>query len=151
MPTYDGTYGITSGPDGNMWVTERTPKIARVTTAGVVTEFFPTDIPINIKAGADGNLWFTEAQSIGRSTVGGSIVEFPLASPSAGAWDITKGRDGNMWFTETGVNKIGRITPAGVIEEFDVPSSPYGIVTGPDGNIWFTEPSAGRVARFITP
>jgi virginiamycin B lyase len=55
---------------------------------------------------------------------------------------ITAGPDGNLWFTEYGGNKIGRITTAGVITEFPIPtddSEPWGITSGPDGNLWFTE------------
>ena len=57
---------------------------------------------------------------------------------------IAAGPDGNLWFTETSRgNKIGRITPAGVITEFPVPHGqralPDGIAAGPDGNLWFTE------------
>jgi len=54
---------------------------------------------------------------------------------------ITSGPDGNLWFATQG-NRIGRITPAGVIAEFSAGISanayPYGITAGPDGNIWFT-------------
>jgi len=32
------------------------------------------------------------------------------------------GADGALWFTEQNVNRIGRITTAGVITEFPVPS-----------------------------
>ena len=51
------------------------------------------------------------------------------------------------------VSKIGRITTAGVITEFPVPtagSSPRGITAGPDGNLWFTEWLSGKIGR-ITP
>ena len=64
--------------------------------------------------------------------------------------DIVAGPDGNLWFTEKNANKIGRITPQGVITEFDVPtpdSQPAAICVGPDGNIWFTESKAGKVGR----
>ncbi len=46
------------------------------------------------------------------------------------------GQDGALWFTENSGNKIERITTAGVITEFPVPTSssgPRGIVAGPDG------------------
>src|SRR5947209_12140512 len=59
--------GITAGPDGNLWFTERSgSQIGRITTAGVITEFpIPTTggQPLGIAAGPDGNLWFTEATS----------------------------------------------------------------------------------------
>jgi hypothetical protein len=50
-------------------------------------------------------------------------------------------------------NKIGRITPAGAITEFPIPTSaanPWGIAAGPDGNLWFTEMTRDRIGQ-ITP
>jgi hypothetical protein len=56
-----------------------------------------------------------------------------------------------MWFTEAGsVNSIGRVTPAGSIAEYPIPtadSDPAGITVGPDMSIWFTELSANKVGR----
>src|SRR5438105_1087092 len=56
--------GITPGPDGNLWFTERgRGKIGRITTTGVITQFtIPTagSNPTWIAAGPDGALWFTE-------------------------------------------------------------------------------------------
>jgi hypothetical protein len=63
------------------------------------------------------------------------------------------GPDGNLWFTEASGNRIGRITPLGVITEFPVPttfSDLSGITAGPDGNLWFTEFSGNKIGR-ITP
>jgi streptogramin lyase len=50
-------------------------------------------------------------------------------------------------------NGIGRITTAGVVTEFPVPtanSEPSAITAGPDGNLWFTEVTGNRIGR-ITP
>ena len=69
---------------------------------------------------------------------------------ASGPHDIAAGADGNLWFTEFQGNKIGRITPAGVITEFSVPSpgsAPSGIAAGPDGNLWFTEAVGGKIGR----
>ncbi|MFI5008966.1 MAG: hypothetical protein ACHQDY_01680 [Solirubrobacterales bacterium] len=66
---------------------------------------------------------------------------------------IAPGPDGNLWFTEVGGNKIGRITPGGVIAEFPIPtpnSRPEWIAPGPDGNLWFTEYKADKIGQ-ITP
>jgi len=82
-----------------------------------------------------------------------TITEFPVPTQNIYLQDITGGPDGNVWFTEgTAGNKIGRITPTGVITEFILPmdSSPYGITSGPDGNIWFTENHGNKIGR-ITP
>jgi streptogramin lyase len=72
-------------------------------------------------------------------------------SAGAGPNDIAAGPDGNLWFTESNINRIGRITPGGIVIEFSagITSSPNGITAGPDGNLWFTE-SNDRIGR-ITP
>jgi len=56
------------------------------------------------------------------------------------------------WFTEWSGNKIGRITPSGVITEFTIPtpsSNPGGIAAGPDGNIWFIEQNGNKIGQLI--
>jgi streptogramin lyase len=70
---------------------------------------------------------------------------------------IVTGPDGNMWFTEIAGNKIGRITPAGVITEFPLPnnsqgqsSQPRAILVGPDRALWFTMGNASRIGRITT-
>ena len=73
--------GITSGPDGALWLADGS-RILRVTTAGAVTEF-PTGLPSTdqaeaITTGPDGNLWFTAGLVIGRITLSGSVTAFPL-------------------------------------------------------------------------
>ncbi len=80
-----------------------------------------------------------------------TITEFPIPTANSRPYTIVPGPDGNLWFTESVGNKIGRITPAGVITEFPVPaaqSGPYGIAVGRDGNIWFTERFANQIGRF---
>jgi len=66
---------------------------------------------------------------------------------------IVTGPDGNLWFTAPGTNAIGRITPAGDITTFPIPtdsSGPAGITAGADGNLWFTESYGNQIGR-ITP
>ena len=154
-----GPFGITSGPDGNLWFTEAgMNQIGRITPGGVVTEFpIPTagSVPYFITSGPDGNLWFTEnsGNNIGRITPAGVVTEFALPTAGAGPVSIVSGPDGNLWFSEANVNQIGRITTSGVVVEFPVPtvnSYPYDITSGPDGNLWFTEYFGNNIGR-ITP
>jgi virginiamycin B lyase len=62
-----------------------------------------------------------------------------------------------MWFTEFAADKIGRISPAGVITQFSVPTAdagPYQITAGPHGAMWFTEydtTADGQVTEFPVP
>jgi virginiamycin B lyase len=150
--------GITSGPDGNIWFTEFTRNaIVRLTRSGRFTFFTsptPGANPHGITVGPDGALWFTEfsGNQIGRMTTRGVFTEF---GPVTGSPDrITLGPDGNLWFTEPFPfdSRIGRITPAGVITEFQLANrdEPRDIVAGPDGNLWFTAYGTGQLAR-ITP
>lgn len=140
--------GITTGPDGNLWFTERfANQIGRITPDGSsIAEFAVATAdagPDAITAGPDGNLWFTEmnVSQIGRIGIAGAPVrEFEIPS---GASSITAGPEGNVWFTELVANTIGRITPDGaMLTEFPAGSEDRlltSITTGPDGNLWFTE------------
>ncbi len=56
-PGIAGPTGITAGPDGALWFTNRgNNSIGRITTAGVVTNYTGTgiDTPYGITAGPDG-------------------------------------------------------------------------------------------------
>src|SRR5215831_17112674 len=170
VPSADsGPIGIVTGPDSNLWFTERTAnKIGRLTPAGVFTEF---PLPVNgqglssqptvILHGPDGALWFTmsAASRVGRITTDGVTTFFPTPTGQSGTEGLAVGPDGNIWFTEIAANKIGRLLVGGThtITEFPIPtpnSRPARITTGPDGNLWFTEsqttPPAGKIGRITT-
>ena len=164
-----GSYpgAIAAGADGNLWFTEHIGnRIGRITPRGAVTEFPvgpATGVgPGDIAAGPDGNLWFTGPASDGepdrahhpdrrrhRFSAGISARPSPPGSPPA--------RTATSGSPSTATNRIGRITPAGVVTEFSagITGNISGAITaGPDGNLWFTE-SAGasgsdRIGR-ITP
>ncbi|MHB8691312.1 MAG: Vgb family protein [Solirubrobacteraceae bacterium] len=145
-----GPAGIVAGPDGNLWFTEYgADAIGRITTKGVVSSFpIPggrgNDTPNSIAVGADGNLWFTEelGGQVGRITPSGRITRYRPAARAL-LYGIASGQDGNLWFAEedrNGVQKIGRITPAGTFAAYPIPgdlSVLRGVVKAPDGNVWF--------------
>src|SRR5438445_611851 len=61
-----------------------------------------------------------------------SITSFPIplvevVQPQG----IATGPDGNVWFTEAGAGRIGRMTPAGALTEFNLPSVPPPAGSGP--------------------
>jgi virginiamycin B lyase len=173
---------IVAGPDGALWFTQyESGKIGRITTAGAVTEFaIPSagSQPFGITMGTDGALWFTEyaGNKIGRLCLPASlavnpgcgnsmlagetaghaaapnITEFAIPTGSSGPTFITLGPDGAVWFAEQDARKIGRITPAGVISEFPLPTGTgaRAIAAGPDGNLWFTDYAGNSVGRITT-
>lgn len=99
--------------------------------------------------GPDGSHWFADNgySEIVRVTVNPlARTVFPFVGPS----ELAAGPDGNIWITAYGRRTIARLTPAGAVTEFELPtprSNPFGIVAGPDGNIWFTEPDSGAIGR----
>jgi virginiamycin B lyase len=119
--------------------------------------------PQALVTGPDGNLWFAGIRNVsggftdvlGKVTPKGEVTEFALGTHSAnvGLSDIVVGPDRNLWFTEGGRPKVGRITTAGQITEFELPEgagSATAIAAGPDGNLWFTESGAPRLGRITT-
>ena len=172
-------WGIAAGPDGNLWFTAaQAPAnpgdaiatiVGRITPQGVITEFAyavgNTLQPRGITAGPDGNLWFVQSAptlpeaggvqgSIVQMNTQGTVLNTFSAGITAGAglFAITAGPDGNLWFTEQTGNRVGRITPAGVVSEFGIAAagmSPSGIVTGADGALWVAENGASNAGNNV--
>jgi streptogramin lyase len=160
VPTANAVpYGITTGPDGNLWFTERgADKVGMINPAShAISEFVlgtTGNAPEQITTGPDGNLWFTEYTGNGLGIINPTthtVAGLALGSGS-GPKGITLGPDNNLWFTEYDGNRIGHYDPAtSVLAQSSLPapgSGPYGIVTGPDGNLWFTEDTGNRIGEF---
>jgi virginiamycin B lyase len=151
--------GVAVDAQGNVWVTianaGRIDRLAPPYTRSNETAYpaMPPDgglaQPGSITRGHDGNMWFTEVRSDKIGTIGtqgqslGTVTEYP--SPVAGTLgQIVVGPDGNLWVGSVGTNGIPsavlRITPAGIITPFDLPSgssaNPDVIAAGPDGQLW---------------
>jgi virginiamycin B lyase len=140
---------ITAGPDGNLWFTEQSGRIGRITPAGVVTEF-PAPAPLlAIAAGPDGAVWFSETlpdagAGLGSMTVGGAARGgLPIGPPDGSVLSLVSGPDGALWFTLLGAGpNVGRMTTAGAVTRFAStygPSQPEQIAVGPDGALWYAE------------
>ncbi|HEX4863778.1 MAG TPA: SMP-30/gluconolactonase/LRE family protein, partial [Acidimicrobiales bacterium] len=162
FPLATGTVpnGITVGPDGNLWFTASevngNDKIGRITPSGTIKEFpIPTANcdPGMIVTGPDRNLWFTEthedASKVGRITLDGRITEFTVPTRRSRPQGIVTGPDQNLWFSEYHGHKIGRITPAGAIEEFSVRPATYPtfMTTDSSGNLWFAARFSNTIVK----
>lgn len=149
---------VVVGSDGTAWIGGRGCGIAKISPAGIYSQFCPAEADNynrsgdygadHLVLGPDGAFWFFDGQNnrFGRVTTTGAYTFFSnVISPNAGLAGMTAGPDGNMWFTECSLGRIGRITPSGVVTEFSAgmtaKSCPQNIVAGPDGNLWFTEAS----------
>jgi virginiamycin B lyase len=152
---------IVAGPDGNLWfVNQAEPNFAigRITPKGEIKEFaisgYPWLKPSGIAAGVDGNVYFgasgenpkTEEESvIGEITPAGETKIVKRLNFSE-VFNLATGPEGSLWFTglhtePSKPNVIGRLTPAGVLEEdvanLGAETEAYPITPGPDGNMWF--------------
>ncbi len=147
--------GITTGPDGDLWVGEgeiqaNQGRAGKITTGGAFTDYTLTSANAEITAitaGPDGALWFTDLalNRVGKVTTDGKFTEYPTPQTNSSPDSITLGPDGNIWFIEQGnqnvspksAPKIGKITPGGVITEYPITTSgltPFnsnGGITGP--------------------
>jgi streptogramin lyase len=154
-----------------------TPTAPPSPTTSPITEFaLPTagNGPFDLATGPDGNLWFTDTigNKIGRMTPSGTVIEFTLPVADSRPWGIAAGPDGNLWFGENGdsARGMGRITPGGVITQFNVgamnhgpcppgcpictppvnASKPAWVTLGPDGAMWFSDANVHAVGRMTT-
>jgi streptogramin lyase len=157
-----GSNGL--GPDGNIWFTEFN-HIAKVTPAGVITEFaYPTQPNTNqyggVTAGPDGNVWFSESSNnaIGRINPStGKIKEFTISPQSCVPAAIVTAKDHAMWFAcLTTTPTVGRISTSGTITLFpggggfgSNETEQFGAV-GPDGNPWFASGNNNLVFKVDT-
>jgi virginiamycin B lyase len=147
---------VSTDTAGNVWytlsgATSGQSKVGKVASDGTVSEF---PLPGSKESGGaaaigpDGNLWVavsggSAGASLAKVSADGSIVEFPVAGASSLTW-LASGTDGNVWFVDG--QKIGKITPAGVVTEFPVPAPTDGsgvdltdaqLASGSDGDMWF--------------
>jgi virginiamycin B lyase len=152
--------GMTVGPDRAIWFTEfGGNKIARITTAGAITEYGPLvngSKPSDIALGPDGRLWFTvESGEIGAidpaAAVPGTaqgISEYPRTGtdPSGIASSCA-----TLWFTMRNTSKVEQISTTGTkLNEFSTAAGPSGITFGSDAALWFTEADASKIGRLTT-
>jgi virginiamycin B lyase len=160
--------GITTGPDGNLWFADSNlGKIGRMSTAGSLTQFTVTGKPVAIVVGRDGALWFTAnggtSAFLGRSTVGGSVTSFTVATDIDGVTvgvALASGPDGNLWLSDydtfRSAGSILRVTTTGKVTAFPFATFDEidGIAAGPDGAMWFTltqnQTGASDVGRITT-
>ena len=143
----NGLFGITAGPDGNVYFTDTLDNaIGRITATGAITKlplppysggsFFKNGLD-GITLGADGKLAFTESTqgAIGKITTTGSYTSYPIGSSGSltgqGPDQITKTSDGTLWWTEDGSNAIGELTPGGIFKQYAVPNAYSGGIIGP--------------------
>jgi streptogramin lyase len=110
-------------------------------TAGITPGFPSSAVTWDITPGAGDSMWFDGSPTtpaIGTITAQGTVHEYGLPLPSA-PYSIVSDGSKNAWFTDAGTGSLGRITPAGKIDEFTDQRLkgllPSGITIAPDHSI----------------
>lgn len=143
------------GFDHNLWFTDPQARmVGRITPSGEITTYDgkAKTNPRDLLAAPDGSIWFRDdaQQALGHIPLGGQLAFYPLHAPMSVNSSLTIGPDGNIWVTL--YNQIGRVTAAGAITLYDVPSldaSLWGISTGSDKHLWFVEYYPGIIGELI--
>ncbi len=143
--------GITSGPDGNLWLTAPTElvKVPPANPAGLTT-FTVNDIitPNAIVTGPDGNLWTGSADKVLKikPTDPANPTLFTLTSTtSPAARGITRA-GGLLWVVDFG-GAIVSLTTAGVQTPYSVGGLPQEVGGSPSGQVLYANP--GTVPQTI--
>ena len=164
-PKIDGEFTVSGtpvrlaqGPDGNIWVTLSGGgnKLAKVTPAGVVTEYNPVNItgaPVGITKGPDNLMWVTDTGHVAKfdpADPNGSAVETAIADITD-ARGIVTGPDNNLW-TASGdkLVKIPPGAPATFTSTTITGMSARDIASGTDGNLWIADFGGARVVAATT-
>jgi len=121
---------IALGADGNMWFAEdEIGKVAKITPAGVVTEYKPLDdgiVPGKLVSGRDGNIWTIDkwdnrivkiapdgvavgyhVQNVKRIDKNSNAL--PTGLEEGAPYDLTVDGHGDIWFVDS-TNHVGRLT-----------------------------------------
>ena len=139
-----GAKGITSGPDGNLWLTAANA-IVRVppTDPGALTSFTVNDVisPQGIVTGPDGNLWTGSADKVLRikpSDPANPTLFTLTSTASPSARGIT--RAGSLlWVVDFG-GSIVSLTTAGVQTPHSVGGLPQDVGGSPSGEVLYGNP-----------
>ena len=166
LPSHEeiSSRALVMGPEGNIWFTAggNIKVLGKITPSGKVTEY---SLPgekhevEGITVGPEGNMWFTmvgwegSGNYIGKITSAGVIFRVSVARSRREADEITAGPNGEqaLWFTDGFHGRIGKITTAGTVTEYQLSgAAPGGIVAGPDGNVWYTDYTSNRIGKINT-
>jgi virginiamycin B lyase len=148
--------GIGVDANGNAWFADA-PAIAilRISPSGELKSF-PLGTPIarlgRLAVAPDGAVWFAESSSYSITRLkNGILTRNTIQSLRGGPYGVAVARDGTVWATLQGGNQLVRITPAGEVAEYEIPtrgSSPTDVAVDANGVVWFLEFRGNKIGRF---
>lgn len=180
LPEGAGTYGISPGPGGDLWLGSGVGQFSRVTPDGLITGTKVPGLaatPIATTSDSRGDLWFLESAGrgffsgdelqpvVGRLDAAGRLSQFHLPPGPEMREGIAITRDGAAWVSRfdygEGRGEIDRVGPDGKVKRFPIRAKELwaGVAAAQDGGVWFSESGArivhlasdGRMHSFLAP
>jgi len=145
-------FGVTSGPDGDVWVME-TSAVEKLTTAGTAAATYSTgtDAIGAIVPGSDGYLYFVDGTNhVWKLSTSGTLSSTTTGTDAFNG--ITQGPDGNLWAVDTydGIVEVFS-TQLLSLASYSVAAQPgSGIASGSDGRVYLAD-SANSTVYAFTP
>ncbi len=149
--------GLAVDSAGTVWYTDALDQA--ITSLSPNGEFrkFPLETPIarlaRLAVGKDGTVWFPEGTAYSITSLrDGKIRRHVITNVRGGPYGVAVDAQGNAWATLQGGNQLLKITPAGEMSEYEVPtrsSSPTDIAVDATGAVWFVEFRGSKIGRFV--
>jgi streptogramin lyase len=134
-------YGICTGPDNNLWMTDGAAGVTKYDpVTGVTVTYALAGTFVGICTGPDGNLWATDSANskVWKITTGGSGTGYVLAASNPAG--ICTGPDSNLWVADQ-TGSVWKVTTAGTPTKHVLAGStaPVDICVGTDNNLWVAD------------
>lgn len=135
-------FGIVTGGDGNIFYTDTTSHLAKMSTTGVNLGQENNGSTLgNVVVGPDGNLWSPEIMShtVSQINTNPTVLNNYTLNTQKNVF-ITLGPDGKLWVVGQGA-VFGQMSATGTAASYDLSASLTSanmgnIAAGPDGNLW---------------
>ncbi len=93
------------------------------------------------------------AVSSGAQAATGDVTSFPIATANSAPEGLALDAAGNMWVAMSGVDRVGKVTPAGAITTLEIPNGSanagaHAFALGSDSRMWLTEKLGNRIGVF---
>lgn len=150
MPGFTHPYGITSGPDGNIYFTDSGTVEVIQPNNPMPTQYVITGNLFDIATGSDGALWMTDQSidGVDRMTTTGIVARYPFTGTPQG---IAPGPNGLMLIADNTSGGVWTLDAGG--QYTNLPFSPLGtpsevtwVPGGTSGDAWFAE--SGYIGDF---
>ena len=154
--------GLAADADGSAWYTDsRKRAISHVALDGTITSF-DLSTPVTrlgrLAIAPDRSVWFAEPTTVSVTRLKDGMFTRYVVGPRAGAGDanvspfgVAVDARGFVWATLQNGGKLLRISEAGEVAEFELPTrqgGPGDVAVDSRGGVWVLELAANKIARF---